>query len=121
MGFIRHPDVQQHPGFGRVSRLAPPARFSDMACQELMEVLGFHAPPPILRRLCLARGSDDPLDPTTVTPGVLFPRIGDEIPPMRLMTVELQYSPAVQKLHNASYLALAACWRLSTGSDPAHR
>ncbi|KAL4865178.1 hypothetical protein BDV12DRAFT_200371 [Aspergillus spectabilis] len=51
---------------------------------------GYHALPLILRQICLARGSGDSVDPTTVVPGASYARIGDEIPSMQLMTIDLE-------------------------------
>lgn len=90
--------------------LLAPRRLAALAHNGQLDALtGFHVLPVILGLICLGRVYADP------QPGTDIP-IGSEIPPNRVMTIELAFSPRVQQDHDRMYAPLARILKQPGGS-----
>lgn len=88
-------DLEQNPPLHllapqRLAMLADKGHFSSRC--------GMHVLPVLLKMICLARCADDDAGGL-----VLAKTIGDDIPPVRVMTIELKMWDHLQKTHNAVY------------------
>ncbi|KAL4777915.1 hypothetical protein BJX76DRAFT_363239 [Aspergillus varians] len=83
--------------------LLSPRRFAALAQRgHLAARRGYHCLPVLMRMICLRRDMGHPVDPRDHTLG----QIGQDIPPMRIMTYELRHPKWVQALHDIRYFQL---------------
>ncbi|KAL4981348.1 P-loop containing nucleoside triphosphate hydrolase protein [Aspergillus falconensis] len=89
------------------THLLAPRRFASLARKGMLSAAdGYDSIPVIMRMLCLGRDADDPLPG-----GTEGSTIGDDIPPVRVMTVEVRYDPRSQMEHDRFYAPLVRLLR----------
>ncbi|KAH3002676.1 hypothetical protein KXV52_000701, partial [Aspergillus fumigatus] len=82
-------------------------RFGHLAPKE-----AYWALPGIMRMLCLRRDMGDPIEAADPESGL----IGDDIPPLRIMTIDLRNPPRIHEDHNTRFVKLLSEMKKGHGS-----
>ncbi|KAF9893927.1 hypothetical protein FE257_008898 [Aspergillus nanangensis] len=89
-------DFNQHPP----RHLLNPERISYLSKNGHISIeTGCYAIPVLMRQVCLARKMDDVICSSEGAQGM----IGDMIPPIRIMTIDIQFSERLQQYHDKEY------------------
>jgi hypothetical protein len=92
--------------------LQPKAFVSLFRLRHLAPKEAYWALPGIMRMLCLRRDMGDPIEAADPESGL----IGDDIPPLRIMTIDLRNPPRIHKDHNTRFMKLLSEMKKGHGS-----